>query len=119
MLSTVLIIITLGHADAPHVSFSATESVEACAAKAEAITGVLKGAGYRIGAERCVETDLPLAAYDHAAKDFPHPYRITLPADVTQGGMIEPLDNLADCTAATDRNPAVWCAVSAQGVTAD
>lgn len=115
MLSTVLIVVTLGHADAPHVSFSSAPDAPACAAKAEAVTGLLAGAGYRIGAQRCIQTDLAFAPYDHAATAYPHAYRLTLPADAAQGGTVEPLGRLSDCTAAPEADPAVWCVVSAQG----
>ena len=116
MLSTVLILVTLGHADAPHVAFSTTPDMPACEGKATALTGVLTGAGYRIAARRCIQTDLAFARYDHGATEFPVSYRLTLPADAAQGATIEPLAALADCTANPDGDPAVWCAVSAQPV---
>lgn len=116
MLSTVLILVTLGHADAPHVAFSTAPDMAACEEKAAALTGVLAGAGYRIAAQRCVQTDLAFAPYDHGATDFPASYRLSLPADAAQGAAIEPLAKLADCTPDPDGNPAVWCAVSAQPV---
>ena len=39
MLSTVLILVTLGHADAPHVAFSTARDMPACEEKATALTG--------------------------------------------------------------------------------
>lgn len=114
MLATVLIIVTLGHADAPHVSFSQAENLEACEAKAEALTSVLERANYQVGATRCVQTELTLSPYDRAAKEFPHAFRISLPNDAS--ATIEQLDSLSECTAAPDADPAVFCAVSAQTI---
>lgn len=119
MLSTVLIVVTLGHADAPHVAFTRADDMEACATRAEVLTGVLRDAGYRIGAQRCIETELGFAPYDHGATAYPHAYRLTVPADPAALATIEPLADLSACTPDEDADPAVWCAVSAQGTLAE
>lgn len=116
MLSTILILVTLGHADAPHVAFSTAPDMATCAETALSLGAVLTGAGYRIGADRCVQTAQRFSAYDHSAKAFPHAYRLTLPADPARPATIEPVAALADCTPSDGTDPAVICAVSAQGV---
>ena len=115
MLSTVLILVTLGHADAPHVAFSPAPDMAACADKAQSLGAVLKGAGYRIAADRCVQTDLAFAPYQHAATAYPHAWRLTIPADAATPATVEPLAALSDCTP-VDADPQVICAVSAQGL---
>src|SRR5699024_6517472 len=96
MLATVLVIVTLCHTDAPHVSFSATADAGECATKSETVTGMLAGAGYQIAAARCIETDLRFAPYDHAATEMDAAYLITLPAEPASGGTIDSLRGLSD-----------------------
>ncbi|KGJ12905.1 hypothetical protein [Paracoccus sanguinis] len=111
-LSVVLVLVTLSAGESPHVSFSNAENAADCAAKGERLGAILTGAGYRIGAQACVETEARFAPYDHGASVFPHAYRVTVPA---QGAAsVEPLDRIGDCTTAPEADPAVWCALSAQ-----
>ena len=127
MLSTLLVVVTLGHADAPHVAFTPTDNPAACAARAEVIGGVLRDAGYRIAVQSCVETDLRVTPYDHRATAYPHAWRLTVPAAIDGATppalQIEPLDSLSDCTPdeIPDETgaPAIWCAVSAQAPVTD
>ncbi|MDO5620394.1 MAG: hypothetical protein Q4G24_02875 [Paracoccus sp. (in: a-proteobacteria)] len=114
MLKPVLVILTIGSGGVPHVSFSALESLDACTARTEAVTSILTGAGYEIVAHGCGETDLAIAPYQHGApqQEPTHPYRISIGEDV----QIEALAALDDCTPALDADPAVWCALSRQGV---
>ena len=116
MISTVLILVTLGHADAPHVAFSTAPDMAACAEKARSLGAVLTGAGYRIAADRCLQTDLVFAPYQHAATAYPHAYRLTFPADPALAPTVEPLAKLSACTSAPDADPQVICAVSAQAI---
>lgn len=114
MLATVLIVVTLGHADAPHLAVTPADDAAACAAKAGAVTAVLDKAGFAVAAARCVQTDQRFSAYRHGP-DAPapiHPFRVTLPA--RGGATVEALARLSDCDAAPDADPAVFCAVSAQ-----
>ncbi|MDM7256159.1 MAG: hypothetical protein P3W90_005710 [Paracoccus sp. (in: a-proteobacteria)] len=107
MLETVLVVLTLADPGPPHVSFSMTESAQDCAARAEVVTQILTGAGYTILAQGCVETGLRISPYDHKARAFPYPWRVTL-ADSIQ---IEPSQ---DCT--PDDAEKVVCAMSSQHV---
>ncbi|WP_134725622.1 hypothetical protein [Paracoccus luteus] len=119
MLSTVLIVLTLGHADGPHLAVTPADDAAACAAKAGAVTAVLEQSGYPVAAARCVETDQRFTPYRHGA-GAPAPvnaFRVTLPA--AGGAKAEPLAALSDCTAAPDADPAVFCALSAQELLAD
>lgn len=111
-LSVVLVLVTLSAGEPPHVSFSTAEDAADCAAKGERLGAILTGAGYRIGAQACVETEARFAPYDHGASVFPHAYRVTVPA--TGAAAVAPLDRIGDCTAAPEADPAVWCALSAQ-----
>lgn len=119
MLSTVLIVLTLGHADAPHLAVTPADDAAACATKAGSVSAVLEQAGFPVAAAHCVQTDQRFTPYRHGP-DAPAPvnaFRVTLPA--AGGVTVEPLAGLSDCTAAPDVDPAVFCALSAQELLAD
>lgn len=116
MLKPVLVVLTLAPGGGTtHLALSSPEDAAACAARAEAVRGVLEGAGVEVIATRCAETDLSFTAYAHGEAQGPHvhPWRVTLPAS---GAVIEPLDATDGCVPAPEATPAVHCALSAQAL---
>lgn len=114
MLHTLLIVLTLGHADGPHLAITEAGDMAACAARAEAVTAVLTDAGYPVAAHRCFQTEQRFTPYSHGP-DAPaptHAYRVTLPAE--GGALIEPVATLSGCTPAPEAVPPVFCALSTQ-----
>lgn len=116
MLKPVLVVLTLAQGgDATHLALTSAETMQDCAAKAQAVQKVLEGAGHTVLAARCTETGLEFTPYGHggASAERPHAWRVTLPET---GAVIEPLAQGEGCTPAPDGTPAVHCARSAQGV---
>ena len=116
MLKPVLVVLTLAQGgDATHLALTSAETMQDCAAKAQAVQKVLEGAGHTVLAARCTETDLEFTPYGHGgdSAERPHAWRVTLPET---GAVIEPLAQGEGCTPAPDGMPAVHCARSAQGV---
>ena len=116
MLQTVLIVLTLGHADGAHLSLTRADDAAACAQKSEGLAKILSDAGYTVGARRCIETDLRFTPYQPGATEMPHRFKVTLPQT---GAEVQALASGDDCTAAPDGQPQVVCAVSAQQVLRD
>ncbi|WP_289041047.1 hypothetical protein [uncultured Aliiroseovarius sp.] len=66
MLKTTLVILTLGYGGTTHLAVSEAETQEDCLAKAEVLDQILTGAGAKITALRCGQTDLRLTPYNHS-----------------------------------------------------
>lgn len=112
MLKTVLVILTLGEGGATHLSLTAADGAQDCAARGERLAGVLTQAGYQVIGQSCTETALTFTPYVPGAEAgaFVNRWRVTL----SDPARIEPLVADAACTPAPDADPAVFCAVSAQ-----
>ncbi len=117
MLQTVLIVLTLGHADGTHLSLTQADNPAACEQKSQALGKILTDAGYTIGAGRCVPENLRFTPYQPGAHDMANRFRVTLP--LAGGATVEALGPDETCTPAPDADPAVFCARSAQQLLAD
>lgn len=116
MLQWVLVILTAGSPDQPHLAVTSALDQEDCAAKADVVSQILTAGGYEIIDARCAQTSIRMTPYRHAhtPDEVIHTYQVTLPAgDRTDGLDIVSMDK-SRCQPDPNAENPVYCAVSAQ-----
>ena len=116
MLETTLLVLTLTTSGDVRVTLSYAEDVSECAASRDAVVGILTDAGQPPLVALCGATDLKVTEFIHGTPPEAevNRYRVELPA--VGGFTVTPLAADTACAPASEADPAVYCAVSAQEV---
>ena len=112
MIKIALLVLTLTVEGDVRLTLTETASPADCSEARETVADILTGAGIKVIAAICGETELRLTPFEHGAgpEDEVHRFRVELPPN--GGYTITPLSAEESCDAA----PAVFCTRSSQMV---